>query len=965
MPGSGDRIDSRLRRLASRLLGAGRQSRPLVLRCQQSFVQVEQRDPERVILTSLLDGSRLCSVPGVLEPALARTEDAGVVRLRIPLQHEGQRRWLKVQAERFFDPGLRLELRLVRASAGAEGLDFVFRGEASGRPAEMRLRVQAEADLPLGDFEPVEDLPPLFGEMPSPEQVAAYLRACMDQRRSPAQILADLQAHLASPQVRAAVELVWRRGPHMRLVGPEVEQLSRDLASRGRSFSPLVLAVACLAAELEMGRLGPEELSRLLEGSLYQPAPETLAGFRSGLEKDAEEPAAAGAIRQLCLALRPQPPLRILADLAAQAQGNSARLLAPLLIADLRDPGLLEDPSQAALAQLLAAAGRRRLSAPTLAGLCLFVEVELGLWGRLDIQDLLDRGLRPPTSPFALVAVAGACDLQLHPLRLTPAEAGLLGRLCPEGMLVRGGPYFSHLRPGGSLEGQDPAEVLAPLPSLEGVAQEDLSRLRSGGRKVYACYASRAEHRVLWALQAPEGHHFQGRVLARLAEAGPLEGRPAVTAWTDSRGHLFFREHAALVPGELAPCAEGTWTGRVVQFPETEGLPERLEELTRQELVGLSRSQRLPPRFGQLQRALQELAGAGGELRSLQGFPRLLSLVMHLLASPELLRRLAGVADEAACRRLLGQVRGAQGGARELWVHTCLLSLLELSEGLGPGILCLLAEVAPGEGFAGLEQAAAARLAELAASPQTPLRWCAVRVLGTRLGARLGERALAVLQEALADASPSVSARAARSLAALALQPWRPLAPLAEIRPAGAPAWVQEAERRSRVLVDRVRGHLLLPGPSDAGLEKLADAQGRPKRARIAELCRLLAGLDAALEGRGATLEVRRGEDRQRFEVPPGASCGPWEGNSLSPLALYLAEGTGPLEICRLWADGQEELYHAASARFRPLLPELERLKHLEKLAQGLAARFCLPGSLEPRITTLLASLWTRLVEEA
>lgn len=991
----GSKIESGFRELVRRFRG----SRPvgeMVLVSSEATLKAHQAEPDRVVLTSLLDGRRLFSVEGRLEAALTRVEGGGDTTLRLPVRTQDGRGWIRVRVSRTAPPGEWPALRRVRAVAVPEGLEFQFRSDSAPESAEISLEFTFDPTLRISEFRPFEDLQPLFRELPGVPEMAAYLRACMHHRRSQLQILSDLADSLRSARIQDGVDLMRRRRTAVLMNTWTLSELATRLSARKHEMSPTVLGAACLAAELEARTLGLDALAAMLaDAVVYDPSAEILAGLenalvarlRGDLLDDPADSPRDRALARVAQALTQDSALRVLSDLAAQSRAGTAASVARLLRRGLRESARLSDESQEALRTLLARAGRA-ISSGTMAGLCLFVEAELGLITWEQMEELLTGGVRPPTTAYALAAVAGACDLELRGFRverdLVPSLIGL-----SEGQaLVQQGDHF-HV-PGGEETPAPVVSMLVHLPVLDNLQMRDLEVLAASGHTVHSCYRSSVHRHLVWADRLEPDAPFAGRVLGWLRRAAPedLEGQESViTAWSDQRGQISFRHHATFRSADVRAEGEERWTGEIVEFP-AEGLPPVLAEMNRHELSGIEDPRRLPPGLVELKEALDGLGEEGSD--SLHHHPRLLSSVRLGLVSPALVRLLCDSADRRTREAILEAARRPDGIREELVVHPSLLFLLELTETVETGLLATAASLAPTDEAEPLFRSLVPRLREHSASGQSAVRWATARLLGTRLGQVLMEDALAILRDLRLDESRGVAGAATASLVALALAPSRPTPPLVQIRPGRVDRkalWAEESQRLTSQVMDHVRGYVMFPQDRSPGASHLVREEEhgrRPHRARIEALCRLVAGVNLALatEMCPSTLEVRPspgGGERQAFEIPAGGPCGPWsvaaEGAGMADRTRFSAffehlckvaaeVPVEDLEILRQ-SEGAPGHFDRTSLTFHPMeiaRPNLVNTgEDLRQAARRLVQRLALAPNLEEQVLRLLVVQWNRL----
>ncbi len=1000
MAGLGHRIETSLRSLVRRLKKAPTPG-DTALVSNEAMIKAHQLDPEHVALTSLLDGRRLFSIQGTLEAALTRVEGERDTVLRLPLRDAvGTRHWIRLKILNTASSGSPQVLRRIRAVAIPDGLEFHFRSDRAPDSVEVILEFTLPSGLPVSDFRPFEDLQPVFRELPGVAEMASYLRACMHQRRNQLQILNDLAESLHSARVRDAVSRMRQRRMAVIFQTEPLALLSERLAARRVEMSATILGAACLSAELEAGTLGLDHLTVLLEEAIpYEPQPGVLERFEEILfrtalgvhdETELDSPCEK-ALSEAARALTQDSALRVLTDLSSQSKAGAAAGVVRLLRRDLRDSSVLSDRSQLALRRLLSARGRS-LSRGTMAALCLFVEAELGLITAEQVEGLIDSRERPPTTPYTLAAVGGACDFQLRGFRVPAEQVASLVALAEGQALIQVGRDF--LTPDEAPPPQAPTCVLAHLPLLENLHTRDLEVLAQTGLPVHACYRATQERQLIWSASPEPEAAFTSRALGRIlpATVEELEGRESVlTTWADLRGRISFRYHSRFSGEELlAPPPDLRWTGEIVELPPPGTVPPVLCEMGRQELSTLEDPQLFPECLSELQIALEGLRDEA--MSSLHDHPRLLSQIRLGLVSAAFIRLTSDTIEGEARREILEAARHPDGVREELLAHPALLAMLDMAETSETGLLAAGTALAPP-----LEaRALAARLLPIlrthAASSQTTVRWVVARLLGTTLGALAPEESQDILGELRADRSRGVSSAASASLVTLALAPVRPVPHLLEVRTRRADRHTQRAEESARLsaqVTDHVRGFLIFPQDRSPGARFLVrddPPRPRPYRDRIEALCALVAGLNLALQAdpRPCLLEVRpalAGSEDLRFPLVAGNAAGPWpvsgdgagmaDRTHFSPFFEHLCQVADhlPLDEVEILRHCQDEAFEIQaydqgrmefdSGDSRMAIPEGPEV--LREAAQRLVQRLGLAREMEEAVIRLLTMQWRTL----
>ncbi len=627
----------------------------------EARLRVVPRDRKFLDFYTTLHPRRLFSVPASLTGSLSKftqVEAASgrrvVVTVPIALAG-GERLHIKVTfyLPRGIEPGQDLEL--TRAGQGklppdTRLLEFLFSQEGN----EFRYVVELDQRVEVLEFEEVVDQRPVFLSVPPVGQMTAFLRAITHKRRTSLDILVSLLG-AAGPATQEAIRILQSQRRHQDVQLPVAAVVNRLLEQDGRIVSQQVLQAFALFLDMEAGVLTPAALERggevgvsaealLLVAEhfgLHLSASTWAAEFPDHLQpleevrRRSERPELARSMEILRGQRDRRTPLEILEQIAQESNSRRAAAFAAGLRERLPEGRTSLNDEQLALLALLSAAGRR-YQANTLVALCLFVDAEVGFLTEGDLDNLSRAAETVDTSMYAMVAVAGAFDVQLRGLVLEespeePLDGSLpaLVELAPAGLLAgfrvpgQAGHHWHWIRSAHEaalcLEDsqlQFTGMVLGSLPMLDQVAELDLAVLAESGRDLVAVFQSDLDRSLVWRrlgsvregdwrsppvdgrrvsfsfLEGFSAFHFSRVVLAGLekVEDEALVGRRQVVAvYLDNRQNRHFRclqEVRSVEDLEPAAGSGLVWSHQVVWFPDLSGLPGIMRELGQDALLG-------------------------------------------------------------------------------------------------------------------------------------------------------------------------------------------------------------------------------------------------------------------------------------------------------------------------------------------------------------------------------------------
>ena len=839
----------------------------------EARLRVVIRDGRFLDFYSTMNPRRLFSLAATLAGTLSKFTQVEAAAGRrvvvgVPLAlMGGERVQIKVTLHlpRGVEPGQDLEL--TRAGQGklppdTRLLEFLFcEGEN-----EFRYVVELHQRIEVLDFEEVVDQRPIFLSVPPVAQMTAFLRAITQKRRTALDILKSLRDQ-ASPQAAEAIQILkLRTRPHQDLLHPGVEALHRLLEASERIVSSQALMAFALFADMEAGYL----TARQLEGSeLTEQLPLTadavlLVSEHFGLKLDPDIWAAefpffeesldavrARSSHPSLLEIREKlgqqrdrrTPLEILEQIARESNSRRAAAFAEGLKQRLPEGRIGLNDEQLALLALLSAAGRR-YQANTLVALCLFVDAEVGFLSEADLENLSRSSETVDTSMYAMVAVAGAFEVQLRglvleeseqepvtrslPALVAQAQAGLLGGFRLPG---RAGHHWHWIRSpeeatlalqGGELEFT--RMVLGSFPILDQLSEPDLAVLADSGHDLVAVFQSDLDRSLVWRRlgslrpedwrsPALEGRrtnfsfvegfsafHFSRLVLASLqkVEDAELVGRHQVVAvYLDNRQNRHFRHFSRVESTqdlEPTPNSGLEWSHQIVCFPDVSDLPGIMRELGQDALLG--RTDTLSTDMRNLEwihEALWQVLTRPVDYQSLLARPDLLERVRKTLWSSPARDILATLIDPRTHDDLNKNLRDTprfdfrlyrpllEGGAgKEQLEFAGLRIMYEMCR----------SELVGSEGYFKHYDAARFRavihnrLMEMLESPDPSIRAMALRLLATAEEVPEASLRLVIdyeLSRALADPEPAVGRAAAEGLLRLCLMDKVPLPEMVDL----------------------------------------------------------------------------------------------------------------------------------------------------------------------------------------
>jgi hypothetical protein len=858
--------------------------------------------------------------PGV-RPSTVRTERGGNPALLI---HLGQD--LTITCVQFGQTPPGQARALVRATRkrqpeGGQALEFTFAHERD----QVRYLAELVPGLVPQGFREHAPVEAVFTEVPPLSQMVAFLKAILHQRRTALRSLKGLARRCADPRVRAGIDDFGARlNPNHDFNQPLIEELRQALEQQGRPVNLNTLIALCLMADLFLERIDSTHVDDLVNRDrpllISEDAAAAAARFLGGRPVRAAGSDADRALGFLWAAVAERSARTILEDLAEDSGSETSRARVRRLLERVPPDQVLSNDEQEALRSYLAARGRT-IHADTLAALCLYVDFEAGILVEEDIDALTPARSFVDHSLYALLAVAGAFEVEFRCLVLGDEDESVRwrGLEClvergEQGVLARflesGQPGFHtrHLPDLAAVQQARAAglgftgEVLVSFPVLDYLEVSDLRAFLGQQVPLLACFQSE-DRSIRWrviesasslredleVLTGPFGfiegfraYRFHGRVLGRVLPVRPEElvGRSSVVAVDrDHRGNSHYRFLAEVLAPEqmFQVLGQGLeWSGGIAVFPRVDGLPPDLIEPGPDYLLGRPEDTSAEVRRLELCfRAVRSVLQNPPEVLPLDQHPEAADRLRRALRSPQVRSALLEVV-EPATRHILVRLAGEEGSPppKALRLAPALLDCLTLPEGQQVAALLVLQALcsSPRVRIGGLHrewqpEAFQSLLQEslfyMAMSDSVELRSASWALLATEaLGVDRSRREAAayLLMRHLEGLQGE---EAARALAALALAPTVPLPPAVEIAEPGFEVGTREREEAELAGVRADLEAWLATSGGSGEIPARANLKGEDHK--ILALARLLVRLN-----RSWRLQEEAGRDRHLAVLAPG-----------------------------------------------------------------------------------------------
>jgi hypothetical protein len=614
-------------------------------------------------------------------------ERVPTVRVTVPLLVGEQRRQVTVA---YRGTELQPDWPLMRATMATDEGHHIVQVVYGLDAQQSQFNIEIPSDLEVGDFEVIEQKGPIFSTPPPVKQMAALLRATLNDRHDAWSILLDLAPAVGDAARQKVQKLRQALGDSFVFLSQPVQWLSEELARHDKRSNLQTLASWCLLVDLESDALADTDVERIASGKQSLSVSwEALSGVAAfyGLQLDNHSwterfrkaglpfldpmlpERAAPALERLREKFNSRDSLTILRNLLRQSPSQKVDEVVKAAAAErLPEPAGLDG-----LCDLLSASGRS-LHRNTVLALCLYVEAEIG---RLTAEAVAQGG-DMMLSPYTIEAVAGALDVTLLPLVLNEKNRARLDiyealmKLSPPGMLVAlrkpaaGEAHYRFLAPGASLE-QLHADGLQPTgdlflqpPLLDHVNEQDATLFLRLGASFYGCFQSDLDRRRLWRKCVPgseasgqlhfvEGfraYHFQNLLVGSLV-AGEATTGPAV--YRNSRGNLQFHDPAQ------PPSDNGlTREDLHLEVPTLEHLPTFLAEPSSDRLLGqIEKGQGDVRKLDLLCQVLRNVLAHHDKVKRINDHPNLASSIRKHFDTPRVRQILTPLVDARILEAML------------------------------------------------------------------------------------------------------------------------------------------------------------------------------------------------------------------------------------------------------------------------------------------------------------------------
>lgn len=630
----------------------------------EGFLRVSPRQENQVELCSTLCSAPLFAVKARLGGTLAKFIKNGPDRevvVTVPLVlADGSKTSLKVS---YFGPpkpgNTALCLISAHNSRNSE-TSSLYEFSYNNERGELRYAAEVDDRIEVLGFQEVVDKRPLFPTVPPVAQMAAFLRAVTSRKRTVLTVLENLKdfAEFSTRQkINALQERVSIQGV---AVSMEVPLRIKELLSRQVSIiSEQVIMAFALFMDMEVDGLSLEQIRSLdqVEASfisLYSVATyfgakigpeewEFLFGTTAQTQEEVQGKLQGDIYHQVTAKFGSQignrTPAYVLQQIAKESHSMRALSFANSLQERLGDRDLAISDQQLALLATLSVA-KRHYNPNVVAALCLFVDAEVGYVTEEDLQaeNIEINGI--DTSTYAMLAVAGAFDVDLRGFNLGELSDAALSQVLPALIDTTGVGFLGGFRKGEEAKQswhwvrtkQAAARALQPtkgleftktilcaLPVIQQLSEIDLVHLVESGRRFIAAFQSDYDKTIVWRrLQdipeesfrtpSPEdsarqnysyiegfsAFHFSRTVIGALRKTSAEEllgSRQVIMVFHDNRDnrHYKYLESLDSETDLLPPPNTGwVWKEEIVADIDTDGLPSQMNELNLDALLGRS-----------------------------------------------------------------------------------------------------------------------------------------------------------------------------------------------------------------------------------------------------------------------------------------------------------------------------------------------------------------------------------------
>ena len=525
---------------------------------------------------------------------------------------------------------------------------------------ELRYTVEVDDKLEVIGFQEVVDKRPLFPTVPPVAQMAAFLRAVTRRKRTVMTVLENLKDFAEFPtrkKINALQERVDLQGLP---VSMEVALRIKELLSRQVSIiSEYVVMAFALFMDMEVGELSLEDIESTEQveaslTSLYSVA--TYFGAKIGAEEwnylfgstaktveEVQDTLKGDIYHQVTAKFGTQignrTPAYVLQQIAKESHSMRALSFANALKDRLGDNDLAISDQQLALLATLSVA-KRHYNPNVVAALCLFVDAEVGYITEEDLEadNIEINGI--DTSTYAMLAVAGAFDVDLRGFSLSELSEDALSQVLPALISTTGVGFLGGFRKGedskqswhwvrtkqAAAKALQPTKgleftktILCALPVIEQLSEIDLVHLVESGRHFIAAFQSDYDKTIVWRrlqdipeesfrtpsqensarqnysyIEGFSAFHFSRTVIGAIQKTNAAElmgSQQVIMVFHDNRDnrHYKYLESISSEADLLPPPNTGwVWKEEVVANIDTDGMPSQMSELNLDAMLGRS-----------------------------------------------------------------------------------------------------------------------------------------------------------------------------------------------------------------------------------------------------------------------------------------------------------------------------------------------------------------------------------------
>ena len=307
---------------------------------------------------------------------------------------------------------------------------------------EFQLTFEIDSNVQIEEFEEIADTRPVFQTVPAVAQMAAFLKATTSKRRNAFNVLKSLRL-MSSPELQSDLDrLLYLHEEGLTVEATPIQELARVFQESGKKISEQVLLAFSILIEQTVGHINVNELT---ENDTIHLNPASLAlvsdhfGLRFSediwnklsiskdlsyerLKESLSSPRYKDIPRRLSSEYDNRSSLDILEQLATDSSNDKVADFAAAMRARYGNGALAITDQQMGLWTLFSASGRN-YHINTLAAMCMFVDVGLGII-EAEATTSDGRGYSLEASPYAMLVVSSAFDVDLTCLSVDLPECG-------------------------------------------------------------------------------------------------------------------------------------------------------------------------------------------------------------------------------------------------------------------------------------------------------------------------------------------------------------------------------------------------------------------------------------------------------------------------------------------------------------------------------------------------------------